>query len=102
MWAQLKAVLVVGAFVVGVEWASVVSPAVAYAQPQPTVTGDKITCPRGDVVEVQYVQDSYDTNAYYLCEINAPPQRLRCPSGFNLNISRRPPACYPLTVHFPP
>lgn len=102
MWAKLKALVVVGGVVTSVEWASLVSPAVAGAQLLRTATGPEITCLSGDVVEVQYARDSHDSNAYYVCATDTPPQRFRCPSEFLQNIYRRPPACYPRTIHFPP
>jgi hypothetical protein len=101
MSARLTGAIAVAATLASVEGASLTSPAAAHAYPLHTDAANELTCPTGDVVEVQYLRDPHDSNAYYVCAIAAAPQRLRCPSEFLLNIMRAPPACYPRTVHFP-
>jgi hypothetical protein len=93
MFAKIKQVAVVGAVVAGVGWVTVVSPAVAPAQPLLTAAGNQVICPGGDVPELQYVRDPHNPNAYYECAGGVPQRRLRCPPGFYLELRVTPPGC---------
>jgi hypothetical protein len=95
MFATIEHVAGVGAAVAGIGWVTVVSPAVPHAQPPPIPAGNDITCPGGDVAELQYVPDPADSNAYYVCAGGVLQQHLRCPRPLTkLNINTRPPTCY--------
>ena len=101
MFAKIKQVAAVGAVVAGVGWVSVVSPAVAHAQPPRIPPGNDITCPGGDGGEVQYVPDPDDSNAYYECAGGAVQDHRRCPQVTRL-IMGTPPKCFNWGGHHRP
>ena len=91
MSARIKQVAAVGAAIASAGWMTVVSPAVAYAQPPRIPQGVDFTCPAVD--GIHYVQDPDDSNAYYLCVDGLTKQRLKCPPVAFL-IMGTPPHCH--------
>jgi hypothetical protein len=84
-------VAAVGAAIASVGWMTVVSPAVAYAQPPRIPQGVDFTCPAVD--GIHYVQDPADSNAYYLCVDGLEKSHLQCPPVTFL-IMGTPPHCH--------
>jgi hypothetical protein len=91
MFAKVKQVAAVGAAVAGVGWVTVVSPAMAHAQPPRIPPGNDFTCPA--IAGVQDMQDPDDSNAFYVCADGQQQDRKQCPPDAKLDISMTPPEC---------
>jgi hypothetical protein len=91
MFVKAKQVAAVGAAVAGIGWVTVVSPAVAHAQPPRIPPGNDFTCP--NIPGVQYLQDPDDSNAFYVCADGEQQDHKLCPPDARLAIDLRPPEC---------
>ncbi len=81
------------AAIVGLGWVIVLSPGVAHAQPPHIPQEGDITCP--DIAGINYVRDTNDSKAYYLCVDGEQKHHFRCPPVTVL-IMAMPPKCLPL------
>jgi hypothetical protein len=91
MFVKAKQVAVVGAAVAGIGWVTVVSPAVAYAQPPRIPPGNDFTCP--NIAGFQDVQDPDDSNAFYVCAGGQQQDHKQCPPEARLALNLTPPEC---------
>ena len=89
MLAKVKQVAAVGAAVAGFGWATVVTPAVANAQPLPIPQENGITCPH--IAGVQYVPDPDNSDAYYVCADGLQRDHYVCPPITKLDMGTTPP-----------
>jgi hypothetical protein len=91
MFAKIKQVAAVGAAIAGIGWATVVSPAVANAQPLPIPQANDITCP--NIAGTQYLPDPDNSNAYYVCADGVQQGYNVCPADTHLETDKTPPQC---------
>ena len=92
MFAKIKQVAAVGAAVAGVGWVTVVSPAVANAQPRPIPQDNPITCPDG--AGVRNVPDPDNSEAYYVCADGSQQGHEFCPAETHVDVNATLP-CRP-------
>jgi hypothetical protein len=90
-WERVMATIAVGAAVAGIGWVTVVSPAVAHAQPPRIPPGNNFTCP--NIAGLRDVQDPDDSNAYYVCASGQQQDRKQCPPEARLALNLTPPEC---------
>jgi hypothetical protein len=91
---SVPALAAVGAAIVGVGWATVVSPAVANAQLLPIPQANDITCPH--IAGIQYLPDPDNSNAYYVCADGVQQDHNECPPDAHLDMDQTPPECLSL------
>lgn len=91
VFTKTMQVAAVGAAVVSAGWVTVVSPAVAIAQPLPIPNDGGITCP--NTPGVQYLPDPDNPQATYVCADGSQRDYYVCPPGTVLDVTTTPPMC---------
>lgn len=91
MSLKVKQMTATGAAVVGIGSMSLVSPAMAYAQPLRISPPEDFTCP--DSAGLQYLPDPDDAQAYYVCADGKLQDHQQCRPGANLDLNTTPPEC---------
>ncbi|BCO34892.1 hypothetical protein [Mycobacterium heckeshornense] len=94
MLAHIKQVVAFGIALIGLEWATIASPALLLAQPPRHPHVANVTCP--EIAGINYIPDPDDSNAYYLCVDGLLRNRYQCPRATKLAMTT-PPKC----VRFP-